>query len=227
MSPGDRCGLIHISMSLVFFCINSFFCSPKNLRTKILRGWRVFPQATHIPRRKCGGQSRSSRLPKSLVYYIEKMAHEENSRGSVLRRKLIYIAMSHNILAPMHGAHGNQHKALLLVHRIRDLASVIGRHIDDRRIFVEDMCHEIAPVLPSDTAPFRYDRFKNFTSLSNGFVDVTIVEKLLWNLSIEDKKMASIKYKSKYLPIANADKNAPISALLAVWDDVRTFLRTS
>lgn len=41
-----------------------------------------------------------------------------------------------------------------------------------------------------------------------------IVEKLLWNLSIENQTVASVQYKSEYFPIAKADKNASIFQLL-------------
>jgi site-specific DNA recombinase len=42
----------------------------------------------------------------------------------------------------------------------------------------------------------------------------TIVEKLLWNLSIENKTVAQTQYKSEYFVLANTPKNASISTLL-------------
>jgi len=51
-----------------------------------------------------------------------------------------------------------------------------------------------------------------------------IVENLLWNLSIKNKSVASIKLKSPYDVIAKAPKNANISELLAVWINVGTFI---
>lgn len=50
-----------------------------------------------------------------------------------------------------------------------------------------------------------------------------IAEKLLWNLCIENKSVASIQYKSPYHILANTPKNATISTLLAVWDDIGTY----
>jgi site-specific DNA recombinase len=42
----------------------------------------------------------------------------------------------------------------------------------------------------------------------------TIVEKLLWNLSIENKKVAQTNYKSPYHILSKADKNAPLLTML-------------
>jgi site-specific DNA recombinase len=41
-----------------------------------------------------------------------------------------------------------------------------------------------------------------------------IVEKLLWNLSIENKSVAQIQYKSPFHILAKADKNAPLVTML-------------
>jgi hypothetical protein len=49
----------------------------------------------------------------------------------------------------------------------------------------------------------------------------TIVEKLLWNLSIEDKTVAQVQYKSEYFILSNIDKNAPTSTLLGYADKFR------
>jgi hypothetical protein len=49
-----------------------------------------------------------------------------------------------------------------------------------------------------------------------------ITEKLLWNLSIENGKVAQIQFKSPYHLLARVPKTASNSMLLAVWDDIRT-----
>lgn len=51
-----------------------------------------------------------------------------------------------------------------------------------------------------------------------------IAEKLLWNLSIKNKTVASIKFKSPYQLLAQAPKTADISQMLGVLDEVRTSL---
>ena len=45
-----------------------------------------------------------------------------------------------------------------------------------------------------------------------------IIEKLLWNLLIEDKSVAQIKFKSPYQVLAKAPKNATISEMLGYGD---------
>lgn len=45
-----------------------------------------------------------------------------------------------------------------------------------------------------------------------------IIENLLWNLSIKDKNIVTVKYKSPFEVIAKAPKNAPISTLLGCKD---------
>jgi hypothetical protein len=49
-----------------------------------------------------------------------------------------------------------------------------------------------------------------------------ILEKLLWNLEIKDKKVANYSFRSPYQVLANAPKKGDLTSLLAVWDEVRT-----
>lgn len=51
-----------------------------------------------------------------------------------------------------------------------------------------------------------------------------IVEKLLWNLCIQDKAVALINFKSPYQVLAKAPKKATISQLLTVWFEVGTLI---
>lgn len=51
-----------------------------------------------------------------------------------------------------------------------------------------------------------------------------VVEKLLWNLSLKSKSVASIKLKSPFDIMFKAPKNGDISTLLHVWDDVGTII---
>ena len=42
-----------------------------------------------------------------------------------------------------------------------------------------------------------------------------IIEKVLWNLTVKDKKIVTAQYKSPYQILANSSKNLTISQLLA------------
>lgn len=61
-------------------------------------------------------------------------------------------------------------------------------------------------------------------SISNDVEKRQILEKVLWNLSIENQKVKQHQFKMPYQIIANLPKNASFSELCAGWDDVRTFL---
>lgn len=51
-----------------------------------------------------------------------------------------------------------------------------------------------------------------------------VVEKLLWNVSIENKNIVTVKYKSVFEVLAKTPKNASFSEMLAVWVDVGTLI---
>ena len=54
-----------------------------------------------------------------------------------------------------------------------------------------------------------------------------IIEKVLWNLTIKDKKIITAQYKSPYQLLANSPKNLTISQLLCLLNKIRTFFQNN
>ena len=56
----------------------------------------------------------------------------------------------------------------------------------------------------------KYDKYKKRE----------LLEILLWNLEIENEKIANIRFKMPYQLLANTLKNCDLATMLGLWDDV-------
>jgi len=56
----------------------------------------------------------------------------------------------------------------------------------------------------------KYDKYKKRE----------LLEILLWNLEIENEKIANIRFKMPYQLLANTPKNCDLATMLGLWDDV-------
>ena len=84
--------------------------------------------------------------------------------------------------------------------------------------------HPASTLEPTKEVFLRGNRAKKEFLEANDERKRLVLESLLWNLSLQNKKVASIKLKSPYHILAKAPKNGDLSTQLAFLDDVRTFV---
>jgi len=104
-----------------------------------------------------------------------------------------------------------------------------GLEMQNERVTIEQQLQELKSKNPVSTLEPTKEIFLRASRATKQFLEANdekkrkIIENLLWNLSMKNKKVASMSLKSPYDIISKAPKTAQISELLAVWYDVGTY----
>lgn len=105
--------------------------------------------------------------------------------------------------------------------------------IKNEKILLQKEINDLESKKPSATLEPVKNVFMQGITIENQFNEATplgkpeVISKVLWNLSVKDKKVVSFQYKSAYNILANSPKKLSFSQLLGALDEVRTALRST